>query len=100
MTIVNCLVLVYTSLMVLLVRLLYPKTPISEEKVLMSSYLLPQSSFLSGLSKHFLMTVVHETSIEKDRSVCIIRVQMFFDRVDRHFIGRFHFDNWCHDQIS
>ena len=55
MTIVNFLVLVHTSLMVLLVRLLYPKTPISEEKVLMSSYRLPQSFFLSGLSKHFLI---------------------------------------------
>ena len=93
MTIVNLLVLVHTSLMVLLVRLLYPTTPISEEKSLISSYLLPQNVLFVGFIQTFSNTVLHETSIEKDRSVRMVRVQMLFDRVDRHFIGRFHFDN-------
>ena len=46
-----------------------------------------------GLVQTFSDTVVHDSLIEKDGCVNIIRIKMFFHSVDRHCIRRIHFDN-------
>ena len=64
MTNVNFFVLLHMSLAILLVRLVYPITPMSEVNVLIGSNLFLQSLFKSGLFKYFLYTVIHEASVK------------------------------------
>ena len=77
MTKVKFFVLLHTSFTVLLVRLVYPITPMSDENILISSNLFPKSLFKSGLFKHFWILSFMRLRLKKTEASVLFPLRCF-----------------------